>query len=136
MGTLKILVVEDDFLSRNYLSKLVAEYGEIEVAVDGVEAIDAVKRSYAEGRPYDLIFLDIMMPRKDGQVALKEIRAYEETAGVSALETCKIVMTTALGDAKNVMSAFGSLCDAYVTKPFSKNAIDDEVKKIIPELFD
>jgi two-component system, chemotaxis family, chemotaxis protein CheY len=129
---LRILVVEDDFLSRSLLTKIVSEYGEVEVAADGIEAVEAVKRSYGSGMPYELIFLDIMMPRKDGQTALREIRAFEESSGVSAPDTCKIIMTTALGDAKNVMGAFGSQCEAYVVKPFSKKAIDEQVRNLFP----
>ncbi len=135
MDKLKILIVEDDFLSRSFLSKMVKEYGEVEIAIDGVEAVDAVKLAYGANAPYRIIFLDIMMPRKDGQTALREIREFEESAGISALDNCKVVMTTALGDAKNVMGAFGSQCDAYVTKPFSKKAIDDQFRKLVPELF-
>lgn len=136
MEKLKILIVEDDFLSRSFLTKMVSAYGEIEVAVDGIEAVEAVKRSYESNQPYNIIFLDIMMPRKDGQEALKEIRAFEESSGVSALATCKVIMTTALGDAKNVMSAFGAQCDAYITKPFSAKAIEEQVRKLAPEFLE
>lgn len=133
MGNLRILIVEDDFLSRSFLSKIVSAYGEVDVAVDGVEAVEAVKRSYEASHPYGLIFLDIMMPRKDGQEALKDIRAYEETAGVAASDICKVIMTTALGDAKNVMKAFGSQCDAYITKPFAVKAIQEQISKLFPD---
>lgn len=135
MKKMKILVVEDDFLSRSLLTKIVSDYGTTEVAVDGIEAVEAVRRSYELKKPYDLIFLDIMMPRLDGQAALKEIRALEESLGISAMETSKVVMTTALGDAKNVMAAFGSQCEAYITKPFSKKSIDEQVRKLMPEFF-
>ncbi len=132
MADLRILVVEDDFLSRSLLSKIVSSYGQVDVAVDGKEAVDAVKRSYAAGAPYHLVFLDIMLPKKDGQTALREIRAHEESLGVSAPDVCKVVMATALGDAKNVMGAFGSQCEAYITKPFSKHAIEVELRKLLP----
>ena len=135
MDKLKILIVEDDFLSRSFLTKMVKEYGDVEIAIDGVEAVEAVKRAHEAKAPYTIIFLDIMMPRKDGQTALREIRELEEKAGMSALENCKVVMTTALGDAKNVMGAFGSQCDAYLTKPFSKKSIDDQFRKLIPDFF-
>jgi len=127
---IKILVVEDDFLGRSLLGKMVARYGHVDAAVDGVEAVEAVKRSYETGQPYDLVFLDIMLPKKDGQAALKEIRAWEESRGIQAPYVCKVVMTTALSDARNVMSAFGSQCEGYVTKPFSKQAIDDQIRKL------
>jgi two-component system, chemotaxis family, chemotaxis protein CheY len=132
VGTLKILIVEDDFLNRNYLSRIVSKYGDVDVAVDGTEAVEAVRRSYESGMPYDLLFLDIMLPQKDGLTALHEIRAIEESLGVLASDTCKAIMTTALGDAKNVMRAFGSQCEAYITKPFSKESIDEQIRKLIP----
>ena len=53
--------------------------------------------------------------------------------GVSMSSVCKVVMTSALGDAKNVMDAFNSQCEAYLTKPFSKKAIDEQVRKLIAE---
>lgn len=132
MAELRILVVEDDFLSRSLLSKIVAEYGTVDVAVDGKEAVDAVMRAYAAGAPYHLIFLDIMLPKKDGQTALREIRSFEESSGVMAPDACKVIMTTALSDAKNVMGAFGAQCEAYITKPFSKHSIEVELRRILP----
>jgi len=132
MGKLKILIVEDDFLSRSLLAQMVSELGTIDIAVDGVEAVDAVKASYAGGVPYSLVFLDIMMPRKDGRTALREIRDHEASIGLSPADACKVVMTTALSDAKSVMGAFDAQCDAYVTKPFSRKAIDAEVGKLFP----
>lgn len=131
MGEWHILVVEDDFLSRNLLAKMVSDYGQIDVAVDGKEAVDAVKSAHAAGAAYDLIFLDIMLPKMDGQAALREIRAFEESLGIPAPDACKVIMTTALGDAENVMGAFGAQCEAYITKPFSKRVIDSEVRKIL-----
>ncbi len=133
MGKLKILVVEDDFLSRSLLASIVADFGEVSVAVDGLEAVESVKASYAEGKPFDLVFLDIMMPRKDGQAALREIREFEEASGIFAPDVCKVVMTTALGDAKNVMGAFRSQCEGYIMKPFSKKAIGDLLHKLLPD---
>jgi two-component system chemotaxis response regulator CheY len=131
---LRILVVEDDFLSRNLLSQMVSKFGAVDFAVDGLEAVEAVKASYRSKAPYSLIFLDIMMPRKDGLAALGEIREFEDSLGIPAMEVCKVIMTTALGDAKNVMSAFKSQCEAYITKPFAKKAIEEQVYKLFPEL--
>jgi two-component system chemotaxis response regulator CheY len=130
VAKLKMLVVEDEFLSRQLLMSIVSEFGNADVAVDGQEAVDAVKLSYERGAPYDLVFLDIMLPAKNGQEVLKEIRAYESSRGIHASNCMKIVMTTAMSDAPNIMEAFRSQCDAYVTKPYNKKKIVEEFTKL------
>ena len=63
---LKILIAEDDLISRKFLSKFLSQYGECDIVVDGLEAIDAYMLAMREKKPYDLICLDIMMPKLDG----------------------------------------------------------------------
>lgn len=74
--------------------------------------------------------MDIMMPEMDGQEALRRIREGEEAVGVRSSDGSKIVMTTALGDVKNVMAAYGRLCDGYLTKPIRKADLLSELKKL------
>ena len=71
---MKILVVEDDFGSRRMMQKLLEPYGDVDVVVDGEEAVEAFKMAWEESTPYDMIFMDIMMPKMDGHEALKRIR--------------------------------------------------------------
>ena len=130
MRQLKILVVEDEFLSRQLLMTIVSKRGRVDVAVDGQEAVDAVRISYETGSPYDVIFLDIMLPAKDGQEVLKELRAYEQERGVIASAGIKVIMTTALSDSKSIMEAFRSQCESYVTKPYNEKKIMDEFNKL------
>ena len=125
-----MLVAEDEFLSRNLLTRMIQRYGTVDGAVDGAEAIEALKTAYEDGKPYDLVFLDIMMPVKDGQTTLQELRSYEESKGVPSPDACKVFMVTALGDARNVMTAFRNQCEGYVTKPYSMDAIKEVVEKI------
>jgi two-component system chemotaxis response regulator CheY len=127
---MKILVVEDEFLSRQLLSSIVSEFGAVDVAVDGQEAVEAVRISYETDKPYDLIFLDIMLPAKDGQQVLKEVRAIEEERAIFASSCVKVIMTTALSDPRNIMEAFRSQCEAYVTKPYSRKKIVEELEKL------
>jgi len=114
---MKTLIVEDDLTSRLLLQTLLSSYGECHVAVNGKEAIDAFRWATDGGRKYDLICMDIMMPEMDGQTALKEIRALEETAGIPPHTGVKIIMTTAVCDTKAVFAAYEELCDGYLFKP-------------------
>ena len=122
------LVVEDDHTSRLVLEKRLASYGAVEFALNGVEAVEAVERRLRAGVCYDLICLDIMLPEMDGQQALKRIRSAEDTAGFPVGKGAKIVMTTALGDADNIMKSFRDEADGYLIKPIEGDKLDAQLK--------
>ena len=71
-----------------------------------------------------------MMPEMDGQQALKEIRALEESKGTWANKKMKIMMTSALADMKNVSEAHQNLCDAYLLKPIYKSKLLDKLHSL------
>lgn len=127
---MKTLIVEDDFTSRLLLQELLKPYGLTHIAVNGLEAVSAARAALEAGEPYDLICLDIMMPELDGHQALKRIRSDEESLGVRSSSAARIVMTTSLGDYKNVMKAYGSLCDGYLVKPVDRQRLVEELKKM------
>ena len=118
---LRCLIVEDDFTSRLLLQKFLAPFGEAHVAVDGEEALAAVKMSLEECAPYQLICLDIMMPKLDGQSVLQHLRQLEEEHGILLGNGAKVVMTTCLSDYRNIMNAFRGQCDAYIVKPVERS---------------
>jgi two-component system chemotaxis response regulator CheY len=125
-----MLIVEDEFLSRQLLSMYLEGYGRYDIAVNGQEAVNAVMSSYETKSPYDIVFMDIMLPDKDGLTALKEIREYESSHEIFGSATCKIIMMTALSDAGTVMESFKNQCEGYVTKPYSKEMVDETIAKL------
>ena len=127
---MKTLVVEDDFTSRRLLQRILAKYGDVDVATNGVEALQAFRLSMEESTAYDLICLDIMMPELDGQEVLKEIRRREAEKGIHLPGGAKIIMTTALGDRKNIMEAFRSQCEAYLVKPIDKRKLLEHLRDL------
>ena len=127
---MKTLIVEDDFTSRLILQMFLQGYGECHVAVNGKEAVQAFQEAFESGQSYNLVCLDIMMPEMDGQEALKQIRALEEAKGILSSQGARIVMTTALHDAKNLFSAYSNLCDGYLAKPIDKVGLLDELRKL------
>ncbi|ACV61537.1 response regulator receiver protein [Desulfofarcimen acetoxidans DSM 771] len=114
---MKILIAEDDMASRKYLFKLLSKYGDCDITVDGFEALDAFMLALNDGEPYNLICLDIMMPRLDGVKTLKAIRHLEKEKGINDSQRVKIIMTTALNETSTVFGAFDNGCDAYAAKP-------------------
>lgn len=126
---MRVLVVEDDFISRKILTSLLGHYGECDVAIDGREAVEAFSMAIEEGWPYDLVCMDIMMPNMDGHEALKEIRAIEVEKSVPPPKEAKVIMTTALDDPKNVMeSLYEGGAASYIVKPIDKKKLIAEVR--------
>ena len=126
----RILVVEDDMVSRKFLSKVLKQYGDCDLVVDGLEAIDAYLLALKEEKPYDLICLDIMMPKIDGVKVLKAIRDLETQKKLDPSEKAKIIMTTALGETEIVKTAFDYGCDAYASKPIDIEKLKEVLEKI------
>jgi len=127
---MKCLIVEDDFAARKLLQIFLSDYGDCFIAVNGNEAVEAVQEALNEGKPYDLICLDIMMPEMDGHQALKAIRRIEGEYGIGGLDSVKVIMTTALNKSENVFGAFRSGCEAYIVKPVIKEKLLEEMEKL------
>lgn len=127
---MKSLIVEDSFVARKLMQVYLSELGDCHIAVNGLEAVEAVKESLQENYPYDLICLDVMMPEMDGIEALKHIRKLESDHGLQGLSGTKIIMTTAKDQSKDIFAAFNSGCEAYLIKPIRKNDLFDEIEKL------
>lgn len=122
---MRILIAEDDAISRKFLYKFFSQYGDCDLVVDGLEALDAVLISLKDNQPYDLICLDIMMPKVDGVKVLKYIKKLETEKGLSSTKKSKIIMTTALAETNIVQNAFEIGCDAYAAKPIDTVKLKD-----------
>lgn len=127
---LKILIAEDDLISRKYLMKFFSQYGECDVVVDGLETIDAYLIALNDKKPYDLICLDIMMPKIDGVRVLKAIRDMETRNGILPEKRAKVIMITALSEADFVQNAFEIGCEAYASKPINIEKLTEVLKKL------
>ncbi|MDR3542804.1 MAG: response regulator [Desulfosporosinus sp.] len=127
---MKILIAEDDLASRRFLSKFLTQYGEVDLVVDGLEALDAYLMAIKEEAPYDLICLDIMMPKVDGVKVLKAIRDYEAKRNLVTERRVKVIMTTALAETDYVNQAFKIGCEAYAAKPIDTTKMLEVIKKL------
>jgi two-component system, chemotaxis family, chemotaxis protein CheY len=128
---MKTLVVEDDFVSRLVLQKMLMPFGICNIAVNGKEAVEAFIMAQSEGEPYDLICLDIMMPEMNGREALKMIRQKEIDLKITPQNETKIIMITALDTPKEVIDAYyQGGCTSYLVKPINKDKIINAVKDL------
>ncbi len=128
---MKVLIVEDDAVSRKMIEMimkpLVKEYS---LAKDGKVALDFFNKSVESENNYDLVLLDIMLPKMDGQTLLLKFREKEKEFNLMGNKGCKIIMVSALDDAGNIMEAFKNQCDGYLAKPYNKNSLMIELKKL------
>ena len=127
---MKILLAEDDYVTRKAMDSFLSKYGECDVTVDGMEAVDAFMLALEEEEPYDLVCLDIMMPVMDGYQALMGIRNLEKERNIPKEKQAKVIMTTALNDEKNVKMAFELGCTIYSGKPIDQKRFEQALKKL------
>ncbi len=133
---MKILIVDDQYQNRKLLKDILKHYGECDLVSNGEEAVDLFSGQLQEEEPYDLVFLDIMMPGMDGLTALKYMREEEEEAGVPGATEAVIVMVTALNSPQQVIYAyFTGRCTDYMHKPITCQRVIDLLHKydLIPE---
>ena len=127
---MKILLAEDDFVTRKFMVNFLSKYGECDVTVDGMEAVDAVMMALEDEEPYDLVCLDVMMPVMDGYQALVAIRKLEKEKNIPDDKAVKVIMTTALNEERNVKMAFELGCTIYSGKPINQDRFEQALKKL------
>jgi two-component system, chemotaxis family, chemotaxis protein CheY len=127
---MRILIAEDDFASRKFLAKFLSKYGECDMTVDGMETLDAYLMALNDKNPYDLICLDIMMPKVDGVKVLKVIRDLEKQKGIADEKRVKVIMTTALAESNLVSKSFEIGCEAYAAKPIDTERMLEVIQKL------
>lgn len=109
---IKILVCDDSILARKQLKDIVLTLGAptIVEATDGQDAID----KYKEHNP-DLVFLDIVMPKKDGNVAIQEIIEHDSNA--------TIIIVSSVGTQSQLKKALLAGAKDFVQKPIEKEQV-------------
>ncbi len=122
---MKSLVAEDDATNRKLLQTYLSRYGGCDIAVDGKEAVSAVRRARENHQSYDLVCMDLRMPEMDGQEAIREIRKQEAVAGVA--KATKIIVTTIHTDMDSITGALLGRCNAYIVKPIDTAKLRNEL---------
>ncbi|MCG8550207.1 MAG: HDOD domain-containing protein [Desulfobacterales bacterium] len=117
---MKILIVDDENISRNILLAKMTDMGTC-VAVDNAkEALTEIDKAKAENQPFDLITLDVSMPGMSGMELLKHIRKKEGEDKIPKKDRVKIIMITARMNLGTINACIKLGCNGYLTKPISK----------------
>lgn len=127
---MNILIVEDDFVSRKFMTKFLSKYGTCQTAEDGELAVKMYKKAVEEKHPYDLICMDIIMPKLNGYETLELIRNYEKEQGFSGQQAAKVIMTSGMDASTNVTKAFELGCVAYTSKPIDIVHFDNLLQEL------
>ena len=126
---MRTLIVEDHPVTSRLLKKILSPYGECDIVNDGNEAVQAFRMAHGEKKQYDLICMDIMMPNKDGHVALMEVRQVEKEMGIEGSDEVKVIMVSDLSNGKSVTKAYyEGGATSYIVKPIDREKLLEEIR--------
>ncbi|MBU0721268.1 response regulator [bacterium] len=115
----RVLIVDDEFLNRRLLSKILLKEGyEVLEANDGMDAIEILKI-----HNIDLILMDLMMPKMDGFEATKLIKSEKKLSAIP------LIIMSAIADKSHIQRGLELGADEYLTKPFDLGKFVDTIKK-------
>jgi len=127
---MRVLIVDDEMVSRTKLELIMENYGECRTADHGDEALAAFHEAHWDGRPFDLIMLDINLPGMDGIQLLSAIRNAERKLDIDKPDRAKILMTSSYRDKDRIVASIRSGCDDYIGKPFDLNLLREKLANL------
>ncbi len=128
---MRVLIVDDDFYSRIVLHDMLRPVAECHIAVNGEEAVGAFQKAMDDGRRYDLVCMDLVMPEMDGQQALQELRGIEDSLGLADEDRTKVIVVSMVEDSKETNDAFflGG-ADSFLVKPIDEARLMAELRNL------
>jgi len=125
---MRALIVEDTLINQEFL-KMILEGWDCVVVESGEDGVEAFTSALEEETPFDVVFMDIMLPGMDGLQALEHIRHVEQRKGVAAADEVKAIITTALDDDSKASRAYiHGKAVSYITKPVREEKVQSELR--------
>ena len=127
---MRILIVNDDMVSRTKLELIMDHFGDCKTAICGNDALAAFHEARRYDDPFNLIMLDINLPDIDGIQVLNVIRNTEKELNIEKARKAKILITTSCRDKDRIVASVRAGCDDYISKPFNLKLIRNKLRKL------
>lgn len=112
----RILIVDDEFMNRELLSRILQHEFDVAIAENGAQALDLLRST-----PFDLVLLDMMMPVLNGEETLAEIRAN------ASLAELPVIIVSAITETPRIVDAISLGANDYITKPLDVSLVKARV---------
>ncbi len=123
---IRVLIVEDNTTNRTILLHQVTAFGaQCESAVDGLAGLEALRAAVARDRPYDLVLIDMKMPRMNGMELVQAARTD------ATLKTVKLAMLTSTSMPGEAAAARAAGADAFLTKPVRREELFNAMARLV-----
>jgi len=127
---MKILIVDDETISRKILLKKMELIGTCTSVDDSYKAIKLFDKATREKKPYTLMTLDISMPKMDGKQLLEMIRKKEKASEIPKNDRVKIIMVTSRMTISTIKECIRLGCNGYILKPVNKYQLLDSLGRM------
>jgi two-component system chemotaxis response regulator CheY len=127
---MKFLLVDDEFVSRKKSQKILSQYGECDVAANGLEALNAFLRAHNEHDPYNIVFLDIDMPDIDGNMVLSKIRQWETARDLASDQITRVALISAHDREKALTAELKPGRETFFSKPVNRDKLVSAFKSL------
>ena len=120
---LRALIVDDSEMSRRITARIIAKVFSYDEAENGLIAVHKYQEAIEQGTPYDIVFMDIIMPEMDGKEAVRSIREYEASSGIMRVP---IIMISA----SEMITEIEELVSGLLRKAVNKQTMDAMLQKL------
>lgn len=127
---MKILIVDDEQVSRKKMERIMRHYGDCHTVDNGTAAIKAYTEALLTREHFGLITLDVSMPDMGGTEVLTMIRTVERKNAIPEQEQVKILMVTSHADHETVVASIQGGCNDFILKPFSLARVTQKLNKM------
>jgi two-component system, chemotaxis family, chemotaxis protein CheY len=121
---MNFLIIEDETTALIKMKALLSSYGQCTGVTNGYQALEQCAAAIKQGAPFDLITIDIGLPKVSGLQVLQAINKLESDHNVPA---SKKIMVTASGTKENLIKAASGGCNGFMVKPVKKDTLEEKM---------